>query len=602
MLFPEIGLSREQILQAIAQALQNPRGAVFLDASLLIHCYEMSEGARDELLGALERLGDRVRVPLWAARETWEWSIGPHTKFPLQSHVSKLRDQVERFTAEARRYVDDDTAGNLTKAEFEAGLDAAARELLRLSAMVEHHKGRPEQTSAVLMPFIEKRRLNSQLVEILERVSKDAPVRALHRIPPGFGDARFDQATQPEVATEGRREKPKGKTRNPYGDQIIWQEILDEARTRVAEELLFITQDVNKGDWVYKPKRIRDENGRLQENVGSLTLAHPLLVQEAIQHCPGLKHVHIISVATFALVLRNLLSQPVSKLVAALQSNEDAAARHGRPARASTPTDSTGGAVPAGSEIVFRSSDLAYEPGDTPIDHAIRQLAVVDWTVQNQAVENLEPLLLQGSRDQLVQLGRALANAVNASALKPLEFLKRILRDPERAPQIRSNLLVGTLASVYLNDAGDPKKPKATPELTDTMFDLQGEPLLAPAYAAVLDRLQAQRRAYLGYPTDVATRIPLVTGLERHGSAPVLRSIAANGADLLEEAAPESRRISTSGQDEGMTVEQLLFRLSAEFAIPVSFLQPDLALQQQLVLPANTGFVRWGPGTGVTLR
>lgn len=223
MLFPEVGLSREQILQAVAQALQSAHSGVFLDASLLIHCYEMSAGARDELLDALDRLGGRVKVPLWAARETWEWSIDKIPKFPLRSQADRLRNQIALFATEARRYVDDNTTADLSKAEYEAQLDAAARELLRLSALVADHERRPDQTSAILMPFIEKRRLDSRLVEVSARVWKDAEVRSLHRIPPGFGDApTIDSDDGEEDQQIGKRDRSlKGKKRNRYGDQII---------------------------------------------------------------------------------------------------------------------------------------------------------------------------------------------------------------------------------------------------------------------------------------------------------------------------------------------------------------------------------------------
>jgi len=75
MLFHEIALSRDEILQKVADALQSKEAGIFLDASPLIHCYEISGGARDELLAALTKLGTRVKVPLWAAKETWEHSF-----------------------------------------------------------------------------------------------------------------------------------------------------------------------------------------------------------------------------------------------------------------------------------------------------------------------------------------------------------------------------------------------------------------------------------------------------------------------------------------------------------------------------------------------
>ena len=48
MLFHEVRLSRDQILQGIADALQSPDALVFLDTSLLLHVYDVGAGARDD--------------------------------------------------------------------------------------------------------------------------------------------------------------------------------------------------------------------------------------------------------------------------------------------------------------------------------------------------------------------------------------------------------------------------------------------------------------------------------------------------------------------------------------------------------------------------
>jgi hypothetical protein len=262
MLFHEIALSRDEILQKVADALQSEEAGIFLDASLLIHCYEISGGARDELLAALTKLGTRVKVPLWAAKETWEHSFRKELKSrPLQTHAVNLANQIKRFSTEARRYVDDESVSQpapLTKEEYETQLKEAGNTVMKLAGMVSAHERKPEQTAATLIPFFNERLLKSNLIPILARVQGEGALRAKHRIPPGFSDV----ATSAEDGDAPNR----GKVANPHGDLIIWFEILEYVRTQKLKFLVLITRDTTKGDWVYIPRRLNDSKGRPQEN------------------------------------------------------------------------------------------------------------------------------------------------------------------------------------------------------------------------------------------------------------------------------------------------------------------------------------------------
>jgi hypothetical protein len=369
------------------------------------------------------------------------------------------------------------------------------------------------------------------------------------------------------------------------------------------EELVIVTQDIKKGDWVYTPKKFRDEKGRLQENAGTLTLPHPLLVQEAQRECPTLKVIHVVSVSTFALVLRNELGYPLPKLVAALQSEDELGGRKQPRSPPARGRDDDGTARNAGPEITFRSSDLSYDfPRDDEVDRVIRALRVQDWRVQNEAVQELNPFLTLADRDQLVQIGRAVATAINASAVEPLEFLIGLLDDAKVAPAIRANILVGVLAQIYLDDTGELKKPEATPELANLLFASRTDSGIASAYESILGRLQPQRRAYLALPTDSVGTFDMQLTLERGGETAILRGANIGEAELLEEAAPESRRLFKVRKDVTVALKELLYRMSREFVVPVQLFKVDLPDSAQLLVPEAVGFARWGPNTGVMLR
>jgi hypothetical protein len=49
-------------------------------------------------------------------------------------------------------------------------------------------------------------------------------------------------------------------------------------------------------------------------------------------------------------------------------------------------------------------------------------------------------------------------------------------------------------------------------------------------------------------------------------------------------------------------VQELLYSLSKEFAVPPNFFKPDEPVGTKLQISDDIGFRRWGPGTGVDLR
>ena len=395
MLFPDVAPAREEVFASLSDALVSKKTRIYLDASFLIHTYEISLAARDELFNALDGFGDRVGVPLWAARETWDFVRSRIARRPLESPGSRLRRELDRFRAEALRYVDDETVSDLSKEEYQKQLDAALKAVRELAERVAKYEPKADVTTARLMPFIEARRLNSNLIEILATVNTTAQVRALHNVPPGFGD------TSGVVDEDGGEDRPaprsRGKQKNPNGDLIIWLEVLADCKATKADQLVMITRDTNKGDWAYKPEKIKDEQGRPQINAKVLTLPSPLLVQEARHQCPELKGMHLVSLEMLAHVLQRNLRTSVPNLAAALQSE----ARESTPL-VSPPADANVPSKPAGGiaeDPRFDSTDMNYEyqRGDE-IDKLLLTLNAEGWDVQNNAVRQIEPLLPNADR------------------------------------------------------------------------------------------------------------------------------------------------------------------------------------------------------------
>ena len=594
MLFPNVSPSREECISSIAEALQADGGRVYLDASVLIHCYEMSTLASEDLLGTLERYGDRVGVPIWAARETWDYVTKRVNKKPLQGLSGRMLKDFGRFRKETARYLDDNALTGTTKEEYQKELAAALDATEGLIARVAHHEPQIDQTTGRLLPFIDARRLPSDLAAILDEVSRTAATRIAHRIPPGFGDAA---QPRPEEADEQAPPGPKGKGKavNPNGDLIIWLEVLADCARTNAEHLVVITRDTTKEDWVYSPQKVRDDRGRPQPNKTGITLALPLLVLEAQRVCPSLRSVHVISVEMLAQIWVQQRFD-VTRLAAALQSDEEQADNKPEPADGAP---APGSAAEPGYAVEFGSADMAFEPRpDVEYDTIISDLALEGWKAQNQAVRRLEPQLGVLSRDQRVQVGRGLVAAANIGAVEPAEFLERVLANKDLGRPIRSDLLIGALAEVYIAETGEPRKPVAKRDIVLPLYAHENDPELADGYDAVLRRLRALKREYLALPHETAREIRLDIALQKNE----LVNVTAGEIALLEQDAPSARTLQHSGRDVSMSVDDLIGLIAEEFVLPANRLSTDLSAATIITIPEHLGFVVWGPKTGTHLR
>lgn len=583
--FPEVIPSTEQCFEDVTAAILDADARIFLDASTLITCYELSAGARDELLDALEGWGDRVTVPTWAASEVWEYiSNRISTKPPLQGPAAKVKNELSNFKKAAQRYVDDDTIPDLSQAEFHSSLGTAISDILELITKVEKLQPKTDVTTARLLPFMESRRLSSDLPPIFEALNNTATIRLSHRVPPGFGDHMPEG--QSEDGDSGGRSK--GKKQNAYGDIIIWHEILADCENRDASQLILVTKDTTKGDWAYLPKKVKDEKGRPQPNGGQITLPHPLLVHEAMSKCRSLRGVHVVSVEMLANVLHKKMKLPVVKLSAALQEPDIGV---GADLVNNQPEASED------ADPYFDSSDLAYDyPLGNDVDEAIQALHVEGWQAQNAAARDLESLLPRANRDQRIQIGRGLAAAANDNAILPIEFLQRVLGSSVPA---RRDILVGVLAEIYLAENGEPKLPQSPQGLTEVVYQFESDQNLSAAYHAVLDRLIAQRRMYVGLPTDHAATVKVDFQLEDNGR---LKGATVDGYQLLRELVPANRTLARGGGDTEMSVGELTAAIAAHFVLPQRAIGADLASNFQLKIPKHVGFVEWGPQTGAQLR
>lgn len=567
-----------------------------MDSSVLIHCYEMSRSACDELLSALESLGERVRVPVWCAKETWENTRRITSKRPLQKTAGSLNKRLSEFRNHSLRYVDERTFNDMSVEQYTAELDEAVRKVENLAKRVEKIESMHDSASARLIPFIESRVLSSDMVGIYAEVQDTGETRYTHEVPPGFGDGGFKTVAEGDEDVE-ESQQLKGKRKNRFGDLIMWLEILADCGSSDGEHLIVLTRDNTKRDWVHNPERVTDEQGGLQQNVGLITIPLPMLTQEAKRRCGRLRTTHVISLELFAQIMRGSFGARIGNLARALQ----AAARSNVSAAAERTLERPAHEGDTVGELSFGSADMIFEPAEAEADREIWQvlkdLKADGWALQNDAASRLPALLADAGDDELKQAGRALMNASNEDAVGPVETALQIVDSDLLSTHAKANVIIGLLAEAYFGDDGEPRKPAAHPDIVSALFEHGRDEATRKAYElAVTERLAPIKRLYLALPGEDAVDIRI----EVHTRGGQLLGVQANDRELLESDAPESRRLPST--DEPVAIGDLLAALAREFVIPLAWLKVEGPTNFEVAIPERMGFIAWGPNTGEQLR
>lgn len=598
MIFPEIAPSRSEFQQQIVAALASDKTRLFVDANVLIRCYEMSRSACEELLTELDRFGDKVCVPVWAAKETWDHTRRLPSRQPLKKISASVTKALGQFRSDSLRYVDARTFEDISADEFTADVDALIAAADALTRRTERLQPAHDDANARLLPFIANHSLASDMPTIYDEVERTGEQRYAHEVPPGFKDGGLKEPTAEENA-QGSSPQMKGKKRNRFGDLIMWLEMLQECNATDCEHLVVLTRDNAKGDWVYNPKLVRDDDGRTVNNAGLVTLPLPLLAQEARRRCPTLQTAHVISLEMFTQIVRASFGGRVSNLIRALQS--DTAPR--RPTRPTERPDRAAALEGESATVTFGSGDMMFEPRDEqaakPIWRQIWGLRSEGWAAQNEAADALAELLPNATPDEAKQVGRGIVAATNEDALGPLELVEEVLADPEASAAVRANLLVGMLAETYFNEEGEPKKPRAHPGITASLFAHAADADTRQAYEVTVGApLEPLRRMYFVLPGEEPRKLRVeVQSVGRN-----LQGLQIEGREVLETDARGSRQIVTGGKAAVMGINELIRAVADEFVVPEEILEVDGPTNFEIELPERLGFIDWGPETGEQLR
>ncbi|MEV1115776.1 PIN-like domain-containing protein [Actinosynnema sp. NPDC049800] len=229
--------SEDELADALRSAL------VVVDANVLLNLYRYNESTRDDLLGLLRGVGDRLWVPHQVMREFWR------NRLTVLAGRAVATDQVLTALGKQQRAADDALhQWAKTTALADAVRDDLVRKVAKLhqdlvDVIGSHTPASPDspgvpgrepvldQLEALLRGKVGAKPEPTRWTELV----KEGKRRAAAKEPPGYLDAGKDESNLPEGAA---------------GDYLVWAQAVQEAARRDAD-LLFVTGD-EKEDWWWR--------------------------------------------------------------------------------------------------------------------------------------------------------------------------------------------------------------------------------------------------------------------------------------------------------------------------------------------------------------
>lgn len=215
--YHHIEKTMDEHIREIADLALSPQTLIFLDTNILAYLYKLHEAARQEFFAWSDVivLGERLAIPAWAASEYLSRVTGKNLESytPKSKEPAQIRKALDNLHQTAALFVDDSilrrTSFQGDRLTYINGFRAAIEELEKHLGVFKHqfdagtiHQQIKDHLSTCI--------LDSDLSLLCSRAAHEGGARFEHRMPPGFKDGN--------------------KEENPFGDLIIWYEILEKSR------------------------------------------------------------------------------------------------------------------------------------------------------------------------------------------------------------------------------------------------------------------------------------------------------------------------------------------------------------------------------------
>ncbi|WP_172151594.1 PIN domain-containing protein [Pseudomonas tumuqii] len=203
------------------------------DTNILLNLYRYSDETRSLFVNTLETLIDKIWIPHRVAAEYLENRLG--VIHEQQEEYEKTITEISKLKSKLENSRQHPFVSEKTMKSVALSLDKVKTELTENK---ETHTARisadeiQESIARIFDGRVGDESTNSKLEEII----KDGIERYKQKIPPGYSDIK-KQSDEDTITSRCR----------PYGDLIIWKDILQKAKKESAS-VVFITDD-GKEDW-----------------------------------------------------------------------------------------------------------------------------------------------------------------------------------------------------------------------------------------------------------------------------------------------------------------------------------------------------------------
>ncbi|MGE7774247.1 PIN-like domain-containing protein [Chitinophaga sp. NPDC101104] len=234
---------------------------IFLDTSILLGYYGMSQVEKGKLINALKGLKERIKITKQIEREYLKNRVSvikkdffePLTKVKAdyEAFKSDVIKQLRKYKEEKKRILSNDYNSLWVKlGEIEATISKTLNDEVISSEMNESIASFNQKNKGILLQD-----------EMLNIISSFETISNLNQVELSFVESEFDKLL---LTYHDAKENSKWKftfpgcgekKEYPYGDFIIYHEILKFMKENDTSAI-FLTNDVSKGDWLQKDKSI----------------------------------------------------------------------------------------------------------------------------------------------------------------------------------------------------------------------------------------------------------------------------------------------------------------------------------------------------------
>lgn len=536
MKFPETNINERLYESQLSELINDTECVVFLDTNILSFLYKINKSARREFYNWIKLISsqNRLFVPKWVAHEYSKRVIN-NADMDYLGEVKQLSDISQKLSSNLKyisMFIDSSivqgTSYNSPK-EYVTELRDTDKTLKRLATVLKT-TNTIKTLREEIKDIFEDRILNSNIYSIVSDIENRAANRYRHNLPPGFRD--------------------ENKEKNPCGDLIIWEEILQYCNKNNILKAIFLTRD-KKRDFVYSVDvadhhckltdvRLVDEFSLYTNSDQFYIIDIEKLITIFSQCKPG----------DFGALAQAIQIENVKKedKISQLEANENIdSAKNADPDEENMPYEEV--ATDPLEQIVhippiiniqenpisFSETAICDEKFDYtknyPIVDVINKLRSYNWTTQNNIINKVSSIIneldisQQWSLDALFVLGRNLYQAACGNAFSIIYYTQNLDYNLKKySPLVANSIIAGCLFEIFFNAQGEIRKVYKS-RFGNYILNLPREKY-AQAFKFVEDRLSTYQNDYIIYTRFKQPTISVVvTYASRKSDSPYYDSI-----------------------------------------------------------------------------